>query len=322
MILTCPECATRYFVDDARVGPQGRQVRCAACGHRWTAVPEDEQLVLADPLTAPLATSSAAAAVAVAGASASAEAATAATPLAESPATVAQDLPAEELPKVFRKRAQTRLKEREAATTGVIWAALAGAVAVLIAAIILLRQDIAQIWPRTASVYAMAGLPVNLVGLVIESQHAQPMLKDGHADLAVSGTLRNVRGKPVAAPPLKISLLAPGGRVVATQIANPGAALIPAGETRRFVVDVLDPPVSATDVEIAFVFSGRAAKTTASVPPPSPSPSAAPPASPGTPAPASLDLRGSGPPAEDATPLPSSSPYALPAAANVSDDHG
>ena len=37
MILTCPECATGYFVDDAQLRPGGRAVRCAACGARWTA---------------------------------------------------------------------------------------------------------------------------------------------------------------------------------------------------------------------------------------------------------------------------------------------
>ena len=48
MILTCPECATRYFVDDARVGPRGREVRCASCGNRWTATRDEAELVLAD----------------------------------------------------------------------------------------------------------------------------------------------------------------------------------------------------------------------------------------------------------------------------------
>jgi predicted Zn finger-like uncharacterized protein len=39
MILTCTKCATRYHVDPASLGPEGRSVRCAGCGHRWTAKP-------------------------------------------------------------------------------------------------------------------------------------------------------------------------------------------------------------------------------------------------------------------------------------------
>jgi predicted Zn finger-like uncharacterized protein len=293
MILTCPDCATRYVVDDERIGPQGRAVRCAACGKRWTAMPEAS----AEPAT-------------------EAEAEPVEQPNPEPApepdlsqlAFEARPLPGDELPRAFRDKVQTRKKVRQAAVTGAIWAGMLGLLAVLVGAAVVLRQDVASLWPRTAGAYAMIGLPVNLVGLTIEGQHAQPALRDGHAAVVVTGALRNVLGRPVAAAPLRISLLNAAGKPVLVKIADPGGARIPPGEVRRFSVDVLDPPVSATDVEIAFVIGGgrpKGALSAAAPPPP-------PPATPELRGPTSIaPITG----AADAQPEASGSPYALPAAA-------
>ena len=54
MILTCPECGTRYVVKDGAIPPEGRQVRCASCKHSWhqdpqTADPDDNTPGVAQP---------------------------------------------------------------------------------------------------------------------------------------------------------------------------------------------------------------------------------------------------------------------------------
>jgi predicted Zn finger-like uncharacterized protein len=40
MILTCPSCGTQYAVRDGAIPPEGRKVRCAACGHSWNQASE------------------------------------------------------------------------------------------------------------------------------------------------------------------------------------------------------------------------------------------------------------------------------------------
>src|SRR3569833_3062597 len=43
MILTCPQCDTRYQADVSKFPAAGRNVRCAKCGHVWHQLgPEPE----------------------------------------------------------------------------------------------------------------------------------------------------------------------------------------------------------------------------------------------------------------------------------------
>ncbi|HEY9235389.1 MAG TPA: DUF3426 domain-containing protein, partial [Phenylobacterium sp.] len=218
MILTCPECATSYFVDDSKIPPGGRAVKCANCGARWTAVPEGA----AEPEPEPVVLEPA---------------------IAEpEPEAALGGLSADDLPRAFRARKDTERKVREATATGVVWAGMAAALVLLIALAMIFRVDVVKLWPRTASAYAGVGLPVNSLGLVIEGVRFEPSLQEGHAALSVSGMIRNIENEPIVTPPLRISLLDEKGEPIATKIARPADARIPPGETRHFAIALLDPP--------------------------------------------------------------------------------
>jgi predicted Zn finger-like uncharacterized protein len=285
MILTCPECATGYFVEDSQIGPGGRKVRCASCGARWTAHPEGPlELVSSEEEGA----------------------------LAREPEAAAEPAPitADELPRVFRDRAQEERRMRQAAISGVAWAAGAVVVIVVIGVGVVFRDAVVRAWPPTASLYAAVGLPVNPTGLVIEQVRAEPSLLEGHATLAVSGVIRNVVDHAVIAPPLRISLVNAQGKRVAGQIASLDNARIPPGETRHFVTSIFDPPYSAANLQVDFALDAGARASMAPVRGP-----AAP-----APPPPNFSLRGA--PGEAAStnamtmpPEPASAPATAPAAA-------
>ena len=42
MIVTCPECATKYNLPDDKISPSGSRVRCTKCTHVFTVTPSGD----------------------------------------------------------------------------------------------------------------------------------------------------------------------------------------------------------------------------------------------------------------------------------------
>jgi predicted Zn finger-like uncharacterized protein len=248
MILTCPECASRYFVDDSKVGAAGRVVRCAACGTRWTARNEDALDLFEEPSAAELA----------------GEPNLTALDGAASPAdnfdTPVDQLPGEELPKVFRARADAERRLKEAKTTGLVWGGMVVIMLLLLAGAWFNNVNVAKLWPSTAGAYAFINHPVNTVGLVVEDLKAEPSMQDGHAAITVTGVLRNITDHAVTTPPLRVALLNKHEKRVAGKLAAAADPLIPPSQTRHFSVTLLDPPRTANTLEIGFALERGAAK--------------------------------------------------------------
>lgn len=241
MILTCPECATSYFVDDARIPAKGRRVRCSSCAHRWLAGPDGP---IPEPGLEPEAGPEPEHAVADVA------------PVEDEAVAVAVE---REPPPAFRPLPPHRAAppgRLERGSNAMVWAGVAGLVVALIAGIIVFRDQVVRLWPASSAAYAGLGFQVAGGGLVLEQVHVEPAFLAGRPVLSISGAIRNVRDMPVEAPPVRLTLLNRAGQPVAAKIARPDDATIPAKARKRFTVTMLDPPATARDLEVRFDTGG------------------------------------------------------------------
>lgn len=240
MILTCPECATSYFVDDSRIPAGGRTVKCTNCGARWhtaqNAEPSDADSELFEETAAPEAAPEPAAEEA-----APAERAGEDDLVVSGPEPGARPRPA--VPTALRK-----------APAGPIlaWGLMAALVVAFVVGAVLFRDDVVRLAPQTSGAYAGLGLSVNSLGLAIEQVKVEPTFQGGRPVLAVSGSIRNLRDQAAEAPAVRIDMLSRSGKPLAAKIVRPIDPHIPAGAKRHFAIAIADPPSSLQNLELTF----------------------------------------------------------------------
>ena len=277
MILTCPRCSARYAVGTAKIPTGGRTVRCIACGHKWTARRGDGELEPWEEAPPPPPAPKIPEAPPV---------------LIPEPEPLAPDA-FEDLEPMIPPPVSGR-KGKGAGKSGLssrlVWAGLAAVLALIAVGVALFRNPIVSLCPKTAALYAAAGVSVNGVGLVIEQVRVSPAVQNGQALLGVSGRIRNERDKPTPAAPLQVTLVDARGAILSTLVSKPVDTLPPL-QSRYFQVLVRNPPPGVASVALTFVSHPPATgKATGAAPSPagaappsarpaeSPAPAKAPPA--------------------------------------------
>lgn len=220
MILTCPACRTRYFVDEQELNrPAGRTVRCASCGHTWHRPPPLEARDR-EPLSRP------------------------ATPrigpeLEVPPRPGPVPVPASQLHPARRR--------------AVGWVVL-GVVAVLLAlgglAAITARKEVVAMWPSAARLYAVAGLTAGSSGPGLELAKIAPTrTAEG---LVIEGDITNAGSTARDVPRLRVALRDPAEKEMQFKIIDPPTARLGPGETAHFKTSFDHPDEAATGVLVTF----------------------------------------------------------------------
>lgn len=222
MILSCPACATRYTIDESKLGPGGRTVRCSACKTTWHASRPEPEIEL--PLTAPV----------------------------RETLEDLQAVKADKVPLKYRAMVEDRKRAREITAQNMIWAGVGVAALVILALAYFLRVDIVRAFPRTAGAYAMAGATTYGTPLQIGMNDAQAKLKGGRFVVTIKTQIKNGSGRPAPVPPVKIGLVDATQQTFDHQLIPSAGLIVPPHATRTLVFDVPDPSNMAKSVDLSF----------------------------------------------------------------------
>jgi predicted Zn finger-like uncharacterized protein len=238
MILTCPQCATRYQADDSKFLPAGRAVKCAKCGKVWHQVAPPVDPEPAVVLPAPAAPSH-----------------DAKPPLREREprsgglpqySAIAAGMGEDIEPTPWARYAL------QAAG----WLALVLIFASLGWASVHFREDVVTLWPQSASIYKALGLAVNPGGIDIVDVKNDLHIEAGARVLVVSGKLINVSGREESVPQLTISLLDERERELYHWPVLAQTGTLMPGQSTHFLARLSDPPLAAA-VQVTFARSGE-----------------------------------------------------------------
>jgi predicted Zn finger-like uncharacterized protein len=256
MLIVCPSCASEYMIDPARIGADGRTVRCAACREAFFVAgepePSDEELAETEEFHAFLAQQSTAWPTAEPAIEGDAESGRAGIDRADSPAKPRRGFPV-----------LAALAVRIAAVPKA--PVLALAVAALAGGAVLARERIVTGFPATARLYAAARLPVNPLGLELKGVRSE--LVPGGADrlLVVEGEILNLKAGPVEVPPLQLSVRGAGRLPLYTWTNEPPRKTLAPGESVRFRARLASPPPDGREILVRF--SARASGATVAAAP-------------------------------------------------------
>ena len=131
---------------------------------------------------------------------------------------------------------------------------LAAALAViLLAALVVGRNEVASRVPGAAAVYQRLGLSLELpLGMEFRDLVTGRRLAAGRPVLVVSGEISNVSGQRGELPPLRVAVLDAARRELERERFDPPQRSLAPGGVARFEVELGVPPEDAIDVAVSF----------------------------------------------------------------------
>lgn len=265
MQVACPNCSTRYNVPDSAAAERRQRLKCAVCATVWTIEPGDAlDDEIEQPVSEPVDGDNGVSSVAdeEGGISASETS-------DDEPAEASLDIDSnlgfddEETPPLFGDDPeghavplnQTRkitIKRKRGDRRPMIAAVAAGTL-VLLGALISYRDAVVSVYPQSAGLFAMIGMPVNLRGLVFEEIVTERAVENGVDVLNIKGQIVSIDDQPTPIPALRFSMRDSRNNEIYSWQSRLPLDYVRPGERLPFESQVIAPPPQGQSIRIFFV---------------------------------------------------------------------
>jgi hypothetical protein len=126
------------------------------------------------------------------------------------------------------------------------------AMAALVLALVVWRNDVVRLLPQTAAFFQLAGLGVNLRGLAFEDVHVSTETVGGSKVFVIEGAIKPTSSKVVEIPRLRFVVQDARGADIYAWNAVVDQAVIKPGEKVAFRSRLASPPADAHSVVVRF----------------------------------------------------------------------
>lgn len=153
----------------------------------------------------------------------------------------------------YLEAVRLKRKARSRATAIGIWVS---ALVVLVGALVtagVMRNEVVNRWPASASAFATLGLEVNRFGVEFENVSRSRQLQGTVPILTITADVRNVTDRPRPAPMVRVGLLDDFGREIAHMYGEIDTPIIAGGDAVTFTAILEDPPAESYRLRLRFV---------------------------------------------------------------------
>ena len=227
MILTCPNCASRFILSAQALAPEGRRVRCSTCEEEWFQLADPDELLEEIEQGVGIGDE------------------------ADIPDAVKPQSEGTKMP-VLSQHGDLDPAQKKARLMG-----YAGALAVLLvifSGLISVRSSLLHSWPASNGIYALFGMGIDVPGEGLVFDHITAKLQE--QELTISGDILNLTPDEVALPPVNIAIRNAAGDTVFSMVESLSAEHVAGEQSQEIKVKhTLDPGQAPEHIQIRFALT-------------------------------------------------------------------